>query len=308
MFLFIFPLTIFASDPVCIADGHDYSVTIKEPTKDKDGEKKYVCTRCEHTFSRTLTATGHTWSEWILTKDATCTEDGTQIRYCTRHTNDEHKEYRSVSAQGHTYINKIISATCTQDGLKITTCSYCSYENKETDKKAAGHDYKNKIIKESTCGKNGEVSFSCTVCNDTYVDTIPASEHDYKEKLLKKSACEDEGEVEFACSICSDRYIQKTQSIGHDYSEWVIERESTEDDCGIRYKVCSNDSTHIVQEFIDKVQPDSSFPNTWDILFFTLSMLSLAGFRIFINRYVKIIRWEKQRELTYFDWLVKYLR
>lgn len=68
-------------------------------------------------------ACSHTceFGEWQLTKEATCTEDGIERRYCIH--NNTHFEERPIDAIGHEFgeWTTIITPTCGNTGLKKRT-------------------------------------------------------------------------------------------------------------------------------------------------------------------------------------------
>lgn len=61
---------------------HDYHETERvDPTCTESGYILYVC-ECGDSYSQTLSATGHAWSEWTVVKEPTVEEAGERTRYC----------------------------------------------------------------------------------------------------------------------------------------------------------------------------------------------------------------------------------
>ena len=61
---------------------HDYHETErKEPTCTESGYILYVC-ECGDSYSQTLSAAGHAWSEWTVVREPTTEEAGERTRYC----------------------------------------------------------------------------------------------------------------------------------------------------------------------------------------------------------------------------------
>lgn len=92
--------------------------------------------------------TTHTWNDGVVTKEATCAEEGTTTYTCTvcGTTKEE-----SISATGeHTWNEGVSTATCTEDGKITYTCTVCG-TTKEENATATGHVW----------DENGY----CTVCN-----------------------------------------------------------------------------------------------------------------------------------------------
>lgn len=73
----------------------------------------------------------HNYSDWIIDKDETCTENGEKHRVCSRCSAEEEA---SIVAPGHSYSEwKIVTeSTVLQEGLKERTCTSCG--NNETEK------------------------------------------------------------------------------------------------------------------------------------------------------------------------------
>ena len=61
--------------------GHDYTETVVEATCCDDGYTLHTCTICGESYKTNVTtALGHTFGEWQLTKNATCTTAGEMVR------------------------------------------------------------------------------------------------------------------------------------------------------------------------------------------------------------------------------------
>ena len=67
---------------------------------------------------------GHSWNGGIITKEATCTEDGERTYTCARCNDNKVEE---IPATGHKIvIDKMVSATCTKPGkIEGSHCSVC---------------------------------------------------------------------------------------------------------------------------------------------------------------------------------------
>ena len=106
-------------DTVIKATGHKPGSAVKEnevtATCEKDGSYDEVvyCTICKEELSREtkmVTALGHDWREWVVTKEATETEEGEETRTCKN--DPSHTEtrvipmglsYRNVSGDGNVW-------------------------------------------------------------------------------------------------------------------------------------------------------------------------------------------------------------
>ena len=67
------------------AQGHAYQSKVTAPTCTEKGYTTHTCSRCGNSYQDSETATlGHDWGEWVVTKEPTETEDGSQHRNCSR--------------------------------------------------------------------------------------------------------------------------------------------------------------------------------------------------------------------------------
>ena len=65
--------------------GHDYKAVVTAPTCTEQGYTTHTCSRCGDRYVDTYeNALGHDWGEWVVDKEATETEDGSQHRDCSR--------------------------------------------------------------------------------------------------------------------------------------------------------------------------------------------------------------------------------
>ena len=121
----------------------------------------------------------HAFEEWMTTKKASCTEDGTAVRYCSC----GEMQTQNIAAYGHTeVIDAAIAATCTEEGK--TEGKHCSICNVALIEQIAvqplGHQYNNgEITKKATCIQNGVKKFTCTVttCGHSYTEAYSLSQY-----------------------------------------------------------------------------------------------------------------------------------
>ncbi|MBQ7500771.1 MAG: S-layer homology domain-containing protein [Clostridia bacterium] len=63
--------------------GHDYMIKVTEPTCTEPGFTEHKCSRCGDYFKDgSKDPLGHEWGGWTVTKPATDTENGEEVRYC----------------------------------------------------------------------------------------------------------------------------------------------------------------------------------------------------------------------------------
>lgn len=139
------------------------AVAATMPTCTQEGYTAGVqCTACLSYVSghEVVAALGHSWSDWNVTIQPTCTTSGQQSRTCSV---CGESETQTVTASGHSMDSGVITkpAACTEDGVKTYTCAVCGMTNTEAIP-ALGHNYQ----------ANGLV-YTCTGCGDSY--TVPAT-------------------------------------------------------------------------------------------------------------------------------------
>jgi len=178
----------------------------------------------------------HTWSDWTVTKEATCTEAGVEKRTCT---NCGTTETRNTEALGHSYTSTVTAPTCTEQGYTTYTCSRCgdSYVDAYTD--ALDHDYKS-VVTAPTCTEQGYTTYTCSRCGDSYKDDyVNALSHNYV-AVVTDPTCTEQGYTTYTCSRCGDSYVDTyTDALGHDWGEWVVDKEATGTADGSRHRVCT---------------------------------------------------------------------
>lgn len=99
------------------------------------GQKKFTCTDCGEEKTETIDATGHSWGEETVIKEATCTEAGESGCFCTV-CGVQNEETTTIEALGHNLIESAeesVAATEKQDGCKVFLCNRtgCTYREEE---------------------------------------------------------------------------------------------------------------------------------------------------------------------------------
>ena len=119
----------------------------------------------------------HTYGEWNIEIEATCTTVGTQARTCLL---CNHKETQTIEATGHTYGESEVTqeVTCTTDGIQTITCTNCGDKQSQIIA-TTGHAYTDwEVTKEATVTSTGIATSTCTRCGDTQTMEIPKLEAD----------------------------------------------------------------------------------------------------------------------------------
>lgn len=104
-------------------EGLDYYGDALQNTGDRKINLTYSDAYGTHTVQLLITVKAHTHSygEWMVTTQPTCTEEGIKLREC----DCGREERESVPAAGHSWDEgkTVKEATATQDGEKLFTCT-----------------------------------------------------------------------------------------------------------------------------------------------------------------------------------------
>ena len=204
-----------------VKTGHNYVTTFIEPTCIEAGYTIHICLNCGDSYKGTYTnAKGHSYNSWIITKFATCTTDGTEIRKCNTCGNTE---TQTISKTDHNYVATFIEPTCIEAGYTIHICLNCGDSYKGTYTNAKGHSYNSWIItKFATCTTDGTEIRKCNTCGNTETQTISKTDHNYVATFIEPT-CIEAGYTIHICSNCErsyrDHYINAT---GHKYTTTVV--------------------------------------------------------------------------------------
>lgn len=199
-----------------------------------------------------IPATGHKWSEWEVTKEATCGEEGEKQRVCE---NDKtHTEKATIKKKvEHTWGEWKVTKepTETEEGIKERVCSVCGAKDTESvpvkeHEHTAGEPTK-KVIKEATCTENGsyEEVVKCSSCGEEMSHKIVESEplgHKWGDWTTTKEAmCKEEGEKQRVCerdkSHVEKQIIPKVTE--HKWGEWKVVKEATDTEEGLKERECT---------------------------------------------------------------------
>ena len=210
---------------------HAYSEAVTAATCTEDGFTTYTC-ECGDTYvGDRVEATGHSWGEWVTTKEPTEAATGTAERTCSGCGSKESKVLdKIIPDHTHSYSGKVTTAaTCTKEGVKTYTCS-CGGSYTESIEKIP-HSYKTTVTK-PTCTDKGYTTYKCSSCGDSYKDDyVTAKGHSYGNyKSNGDATCTKDGTKTGSCSACGAKNtITDTGSAkGHSYKATVTAPTCTE--------------------------------------------------------------------------------
>ena len=189
------------------------------------------------TYKLTCGCTSHTYGSTVVTKQPTCTAEGTAIKTCTK-CNATVTE--TIPKTSHKYADTVVAPTCTADGYTLHKCSVCGASYKDNTTKATGHSYGNSVVtKQPTCTSEGTKTKTCTKCNATVTETIPKTSHKYADTVVAPT-CTADGYTLHKCSVCGASYKDNTtKATGHSYGNSVVTKQPTCTSEGTKTKTCT---------------------------------------------------------------------
>ena len=203
---------------------HSYvTVVTKAATCTEEGEKVVKCETCGEVFkTEPIAPKGHHWATKVVTKEPTCTEEGTAEYTCDA---CGEKKTESIAALGHDVIETVITEpTCAEAGSKELTCSRCDYKEIVEIPATGEHTWDEGVVTtEPTCGAEGEKTYTCTVCGEQKTEAIAKLEHAYGEwEVVKAPTCTVYGSEARICANCGRAEMRIVDALGHDLQEEVI--------------------------------------------------------------------------------------
>lgn len=146
---------------------HEYVEKREEPGCEYSGLLWQECVLCGYKTGYTLLdPVGHSFAQWHVTTEPTCTREGVQVRDCTV---CGARETASVPPLGHTYEAEVRHPTCTAGGYTRFNCQFCTSYYIADYTQPLGHSYNIILLREPTDTVRGQVRFTCTRCSESHV-------------------------------------------------------------------------------------------------------------------------------------------
>ncbi len=238
---------------------HTYAkVVTAEPTCTETGTAVFVCDKCQHTYTETLPAKGHTYADTVV--NSTCSDIGYTKHVCSI-CGDTHSDSYTDSL-GHDYVNGVCTrcnakeikghthdysivtvekaATCMDSGIEKRSCACGEYVTSLTV--PTGHSYTVSVTAPA-CTSEGYTLHTCIKCNDSYKDTITAAlGHSLSAyEVSKASTCAVKGTAVATCSICKAEVAKELAlSARHTYDEGAVTLAATCTEEGVRTYTCTD--------------------------------------------------------------------
>jgi len=234
-FLAVVSILFFAS---CGNKTHTHNFVKGDLIEASCTEKGYTIYKCDcgETEQRDeVSALGHSYGAWVVTKEATTSEKGTKEKTCTRCT-DKVTEEIPLKEQAHVH-------------------TYSSWE----------------VVTSPTLENSGLLTKNCTSLDDSITKVLPAlNETDYTidETTLVLSTCTQTGSKEYVYTIDGQTFKFKvsTEALGHSYGAWVVTKESTTSEKGIKEKTCTVCGDKVTEEVPLKEETHVHSYTSWEVV------------------------------------------
>ena len=215
------------------------------------------------TYKFTCGCTSHTYGSAVITKQPTCTSEGTKTKTCTQ---CGATVTETIAKLSHSYTTTVVAPTCTADGYTLHKCSVCGTSYKDSTTKATGHSYGNSVVtKQPTCTSEGTKTKTCTKCNATVTETIPKTSHKYADTVVAPT-CTVDGYTLHKCSVCGTSYKDNTtKATGHSYGNSVVTKQPTCTSEGTAIKTCTKCNATVTEKLPAKghtAVTDKGYPAT----------------------------------------------
>ncbi|MGN0464092.1 MAG: InlB B-repeat-containing protein [Acutalibacteraceae bacterium] len=176
-----------------------------------------------------VTAAGaHSFGDYIIDKEATCTETGLKHKKCA--ICGETTESEEIPMTEHTWNAEAttdVEPTCTEKGSKSIRCSVCGTQQEGSVEEipALGHDETVKEVS-PTCTKGGYKLTTCSRCDLWILETegYDATGHtaDEAQHAHKDATCTEAGYDYDICSVCGEKFNETTiDKLPHQFTKNV---------------------------------------------------------------------------------------
>lgn len=185
----------------------------------------------------------HVEGDGIVTKAATCKENGEMTYKCTICGEVVRTDVIAKTTE-HSYNDGEITtaATCTATGVKTFTCTVCG-ETKTQEIEALGHDFHgDEIVEPATCVKTGKKLVGCTRCTEMEETELPIDENAHK--WGEAAHIKGTETHKFTCEY--DPTHTKIENCTYDgglCSECLAEKPATEDKFAIVESIAAGENT-----------------------------------------------------------------
>ena len=154
-----------------VEGGHIWNAVLTEPTHTEMGFTTYTCSRCKESYTSNYVAPiDHSFDDGVVTKEATCTEEGEMLYTCSCG-----ETYTvPIAKADHELVATVTEPTCTELGFTTHACKNCDYKYIDTYTAPIDHNWdEGKVASAPTLTETGILVQTCVNCGATKETTIP---------------------------------------------------------------------------------------------------------------------------------------
>lgn len=172
-------VTVYAE--VTVECDYTFKTEVIAPTCTDAGYTRHYCECGKYIDDTSVSATGHNWGEWTVTKEATCTEEGSKTRICLNGCGESETEV--IAKVAHNYV-KVSTAgdNCETNGVDTYTCSVCGDSYTEGNNLKGEHSFTDKYGYD----KDGH----WMICDHNSAHVTDKQPHSFKDSGNGKEKCE----------------------------------------------------------------------------------------------------------------------
>ena len=187
----------------------------------ENGYTIYKCDCGESEKRDVVSALGHSYGAWVVTKEATTSEKGTKEKTCTR-CGDKVTEDVPVKEESHvhTYSSWEVATYPTAESTGLLTKNCTSLDDSKTHVLPALNETDYTVDEStlvlSTCTRAGSKEYVYTIDEQTFKFKVatPILKHTMVESS-KEATCTEAGYVKNTCQVCGYEEVETYKAIGH---------------------------------------------------------------------------------------------
>lgn len=186
------------------------SVDASLATCTKNGIKNEVCNDCGIVLNQSvIDAYGHSFGEYVLTRDPILENKGVEMRTCN---NCGFFEYKGFDCSHGSFKERVLVApTCGEEGIVQKTCAVCGSVWTEAIDMIPHVETYSTVIKDPSCYEEGieiEICMECGgVAEEHCLEKIDCSYADWVYSVYATPF--DDGERYQVCVICGNKNVEK---------------------------------------------------------------------------------------------------
>ena len=193
---------------------HSYTKTVIAPTCEESGYTLNTCSCGDSYKSDEKDPSGHSFGQWMVTKEPTTSETGLEERECkTCGEKQEKTTEKLVQVHTHDYVGKITAEpTCSASGVQKYVCE-CGEAYEETVAPLPHDDIVTEVI---SCYEPSYWVYTCKICGDVRMEYmyIPIR-HNYVD-IITDPTCTEDGSKATTCTKCGEvNWVDILKAPGH---------------------------------------------------------------------------------------------